>query len=81
MPAPLNIRDIGQARKQAVEREAKLQGSSIAEIVREWIDLGIAQAEAAREKEAWIAAAEQGIADEARDLEANGPTLARFRRV
>lgn len=81
MPAPLNIRDIGQDRKQAVEHEARLRGTSIAEIVREWIDQGIARSEADRAREAWIAEARQGIADEARALEENGPSLARFRRV
>lgn len=80
MPAPLNIRDIGQDRKTAIEAEAAAAGSSISEIVRDWIDAGIARARAEREQAAWIASAKQGIADEARHLERNGPILARFRQ-
>ncbi|MFG6621429.1 hypothetical protein ACGYK3_18150 [Sulfitobacter sp. 1A05707] len=43
MPSPLNIRDIGQDRKAALELESKLTGNSIAEIVRDWIDAGISK--------------------------------------
>ena len=34
-----------------------------------------------RERAAWIASAKEGIADEARHLEMNGPSLARFRQA
>ncbi len=81
MPSPLNIRDVGQDRKAAIELQAKMTGASIADVVRGWIDDGIAKTRAERERAAWIAAAKEGIADEARHLEQNGPTLARFRRV
>ncbi|PVA05206.1 hypothetical protein [Thalassorhabdomicrobium marinisediminis] len=81
MPSPLNIRDIGQDRKAALEREAKITGSSISEIVRAWIDAGIAKSKAERDRAAWIAAAKEGLADESRHLEQSGPSLARFRRV
>ena len=78
MAAPLNIRDIGPDRKAAIAAEAAAAGTSISDIVRDWIDAGIARAE--REQAVWIAAAKQGLADEARHLESNGPSLARFRQ-
>ena len=81
MPSPLNIRDIGQDRKAALELESKLTGNSIAEVVRDWIDAGITRSKGERERAAWIASAKEGIADEARHLEQNGPSLARFRQV
>ena len=81
MSAPLNIRDIGQDRKAALELEAKTTGKSVAEVVRSWIDAGIAQSKAERERTAWIASAKQGITDETRHLEQNGPSLARFRQA
>lgn len=80
MPAPLNIRDIGQDRKTAIEAEAAAAGTSISNIVRDWIDAGIARARAEREQAAWIASAKQGFEDEAQHLERNGPSLARFRQ-
>lgn len=79
MPSPLNIRDIGQDRKAALELESKATGNSIAEIVRDWIDAGIARSKAERDRAAWIASAKEGISDESRHLEQNGPSLARFR--
>ena len=81
MPSPLNIRDIGADRKAAIEMEAKQSGRSIADVVRNWIDAGIAKSRAERERAAWIAAAREGVADEARHLEHNGASLARFRQV
>ena len=81
MPSPLNIRDIGQDRKAALELEAKATGNSIAEVVREWIDAGIARSRAERERAAWIASAKEGIADESLHLEQNGPSLPRFRQL
>jgi post-segregation antitoxin (ccd killing protein) len=81
MPAPLNIRDIGLDRKAALETEAAAAGTSIAEMVRGWIDAGISKARAERERTAWIASAKNGIVDEARHVEQNGPSLARFRRL
>lgn len=80
MAAPLNIRDIGADRKAAIEAEAAAAGASISNLVREWIDSGIAHARREREHAAWIAAAKQGLAEEARHLEWNGPSLARFRQ-
>ena len=53
---------------------------TISDIVRDWIDAGITRARAEREHAAWIAAAKQGLAEEARHLELNGPSLARFRQ-
>ena len=81
MPSPLNIRDIGQDRKAALELESKVTGKSIAEVVRDWIDAGIAKTRTERERAAWIASAKEGIVDEARHLEQNGPSLARFTQV
>ena len=79
MAAPLHIRDIGQARKSALEAEAASAGVSVAEMVRDWIDAGLAKAKADRDRAAWIAAAKPGLADEARMLEQNGPSLSRYR--
>jgi post-segregation antitoxin (ccd killing protein) len=81
MSSSLNIRDIGKGRKAALEAEASATGSSISDIVRDWIDAGITKSRAERERAAWIASAKQGIADEARHLELNGPSLVRFRQV
>lgn len=81
MPSPLNIRNVGRDRKAAIELEAQITGASISDVVRGWIDAGIAKSKAERERAAWIKAAKEGNADEARYLEQNGPSLARFRRV
>lgn len=81
MPSPLNIRDIGQDRMAALELEAKATGRSIAEVVRDWIDAGIARSRAERDRAAWVASATGGIADECCHLEQNGPSLARFRQL
>ncbi|SEB07679.1 hypothetical protein [Rubrimonas cliftonensis] len=81
MTASLNLRDIGAHRKAALKAEAEAQGQSVSEIVRQWIDQGIAQSRAQRARAEWIEAAKAGLADEARDLERHGPTLARFRHV
>jgi post-segregation antitoxin (ccd killing protein) len=81
MSASLNIRDIGRDRKAALEAEANATGSSISDIVRDWIDAGITRTQAERERVAWITAAKEGIADEARHLELKGPSLARFRQA
>lgn len=81
MPSPLNIRDIGEDRKAALEFEAKATGTSIADVVRTWIDAGIAKSRAERQRAAWVASAQEGLADEARHLELNGPSLARLRKV
>lgn len=81
MAASLNLRDIGEQRKAALKAEAEARGQSISEVVREWIDLGIAQSRAERARVEWIEAAKAGFADEARHLERHGPTLARFRRA
>lgn len=80
MSSPLNIRDIGWDRKMALERESKATGNSISEVVRDWIAC-IARSRAERDRAAWIASAKDGIAQECRHLEQNGPSLARFRQV
>ena len=81
MTASLNLRDIGEHRKAALKAEAEARGQSVSEIVREWIDRGIAQSKAERARAEWIGAAQAGLADEARHLARYGPTLARFRRA
>ncbi len=80
MAAPLHIRDIGSERKAALEAEAHAAGISVSEMVRDWIDAGVARAKADRDRAAWIAAAKDGLADEARALEENGPSLSRYRK-
>jgi post-segregation antitoxin (ccd killing protein) len=79
--ASLNLRDIGEHRKAALKDEADARGVSVSEIVREWIDRGIAQSKAERARAEWIKAAKAGLTEEALHLERHGPTLARFRRV
>ncbi|MGY3439697.1 MULTISPECIES: hypothetical protein [unclassified Marinovum] len=81
MPAPLNIRDIGQDRKAALEAEARASGASISDVVRDWIDAGIERSRAEQARAAWIASAKDGLANEARHLEQDGPSLARFRQL
>ena len=81
MAASLNLRDIGEHRKAALKAEAEARGKSVAEIVREWIDQGIAHSRAERARAEWIAAAKAGLADEVGHLERHGPSLARFRRA
>jgi post-segregation antitoxin (ccd killing protein) len=80
MTASPNLRDIGERRKAALKAEAEARGISVSEIVREWIDRGIAESQAARAQAAWIEAARAGLADETRHLDRHGPTLARFRQ-
>ena len=80
MAAPLHIRDIVSDRKAALEAEANAAGISASEMVRDWIDAGIARAKADRDRAAWVAAAKDGLADEARALEENGPSLSRYRK-
>lgn len=81
MGTPLNIRDIGDARKAALEAEARARGMSIADVVREWIDAGIARSRAERARAQWLSSARAGLEDEAAHLARHGPSLARFRRV
>ncbi|WP_236638428.1 hypothetical protein [Mangrovicoccus ximenensis] len=52
MATALNIRDIGEARKAALELEARSRGISVAELVRSFIDDGIGQAQAGRDRAA-----------------------------
>lgn len=77
----LNIRDIGDARKAAMNAEAKAQGVSVSELVRRFLDEGIERARAARAREEWLDAARDGLAFEAQELERRGPSLARHRRI
>lgn len=80
MTAGLNLRDIGEDRKNALKAEAQARGLSVADIVRECIDQGLARARADRARNEWIRAARAGLLDETRHLEKHGPALARFRR-
>jgi hypothetical protein len=80
MPA-LNIRDIGDDRKAALEAEAERQGVTVSELVRRFLDDGIGAARAARARQEWLAEARAGLAYEAEELGRNGPSLARHRRI
>jgi hypothetical protein len=80
MSNALNIRDLGAARKAALEAEARRRGLSAADLVRLCIDEGLARSAAERARAAWIAEATPGIEAEAARLQAQGPSLARFRR-
>lgn len=75
----LNIRDIGEARKAALDAEARAQGVSVAELVRRLLDDGLARTRAARARAEWLAAAQGGLDYEQSELERAGPSLARYR--
>ncbi|PZQ51296.1 MAG: hypothetical protein DI556_03750 [Rhodovulum sulfidophilum] len=77
----LNIRDLGDERRAALEAEAKARGLSVSELARRFIDEGIDRARTEREREAWATEAREGLAYEAEHLAAYGPSLARYRRV
>jgi post-segregation antitoxin (ccd killing protein) len=77
----LNIRDLGEDRKAALADEARSRGLSVSELVRQFIDEGIARAEADRARRAWIAEARAGLDYEGEHLGRHGPLLARYRRV
>jgi post-segregation antitoxin (ccd killing protein) len=77
--ATLNVRDLGAERKAALANEARSRGTSVAELVRQFIDEGIQRAHVRRAREAWIAEAREGLAFEAEHLAQHGPLLARYR--
>lgn len=77
----LNIRDIGEERKAALEAEAKTQGVSVSELVRRYLDEGIRSAQAARARQEWLDEARDGLTFEADDLGRHGPSLARYRKL
>lgn len=79
--AALNIRDLGADRKAALAEEARLRGISLSELARQFIDEGIERARGDRERVAWLAEAEAGLAYEAEHLATHGLILARYRRV
>ena len=76
----LNIRDIGESRKAALDAEARAQGVSVSELVRRFLDEGIRKARSDRAREEWLVAARDGLAFEAEELGRCGPSLARHRR-
>ncbi|MEL6643929.1 MAG: type II toxin-antitoxin system CcdA family antitoxin [Pseudomonadota bacterium] len=80
MPSALNIRDLGGTRKSDIEAEARRRGISVADIVREYIDAGLARTRAERERAAWVDSAKAGLADEAEYVARHGPALAQYRR-
>jgi post-segregation antitoxin (ccd killing protein) len=76
-----DTRDLGARRGAALAEEAQSRGMSVPDLVRQFIDEGIARTQAHPDREAWIAEARQGLAFEAEHLATNGPSLARYRRV
>jgi len=80
MPAALNIRDLGADRKAALEREAKLRGASVADVVREYLDDGLDRAARKRAQEEWIEAARPGLEAERKHTEKYGVSLERYRK-
>lgn len=78
--AALNIRDIGQDRKAALDEEARLAGVSVAELVRRYLDDGLRAGRAAREKAEWQRSARDGLTYEIDRTATNGPSLARYRQ-
>lgn len=81
MSATLNIRNLGAERKAALEREAKAQGVTVAEVVRALLDEGLDRAARERAQQEWIEAARPGIEAEREYIERNGMLLAEYRRV
>lgn len=81
MASALNIRDLGGTRKADIEAEARLRGVSVADIVREYIDAGLARTRAERAQAAWVASAKAGLAEEADYVTRHGPTFAEYRRL
>ena len=81
MASALNIRDIGEERKNALDAEAKLRGASTADLVRSFIDEGLDQARRKRAQQEWIDAARAGVEEEHARLERDGPSLPEYRRV
>ncbi len=75
-----NIRGVRKKRKAAIELETEITGASAADVVRGGSDARIARTRSEHDRAGWIASASEGIADEARHLEQNEPSLARFRR-
>ena len=78
MSSTLNIRNIGEDRKSALEAEAKRRGQSVAEVVRACIDDSLDRARREREKAEWMEAAKAGFAEEERQYQMNGPILRRY---
>ena len=76
----LNIRNIGEDRKSALEAEAKAAGLTTAALVRQYIDDGIKRTQASREKAEWLEQAKEGFAYEAERLAQDGPSLAIYRK-
>ncbi len=77
----LNIRDIGDARKAALEAEAKAQGVPVADVVRRFLDEGVERARSVRAHQEWLVAARDGLAFEAQELQIRGPSLGRYRKL
>ncbi|MFX0547389.1 ribbon-helix-helix protein, CopG family [Roseovarius sp. S1116L3] len=77
----LNIRDIGEDRKAALDAEAKAQGVSVSELVRRYLDEGVERARSSRAHKEWLKESRNGLAFEAAALGRDGPSLARYRRV
>lgn len=75
----LNIRDIGEARKAAILEEARERNVPVAELVREFIDSGLALSRQNREREIWIRESAPGLEAEQLFLDTHGITLARYR--
>lgn len=75
----LNIREIGEDRKAALDSEAANLGISTSELVRRLIDRGIQEIARDREQTQWIEEARTGLENEGRHLASSGPTLARYR--
>ena len=77
----LNIRDIGDRRKAALDAEAKAQGVPVSDLVRRLVDEGLERSRSTRAQQEWLLSARDGLAFEARELRKNGPGLARHRRI
>ncbi|HLS18636.1 MAG TPA: hypothetical protein VK090_02415 [Paracoccaceae bacterium] len=75
-----HIYEIESRRKAALEAEAKVRGISVTELVQHFVDEGIQRVQSSR-KEEWIHAAREGLAFEAKRLEQQGASLARYRFV
>lgn len=79
MGRALNIRDIGETRKNAILEEARERSVSVADLVREFIDSGLVLSRKNRERETWIRESAPGLEAEQLFLDTHGITLARYR--
>ena len=74
----LDISDIGQERRAALDVEARRKGIPVSALVRHFIDIGMVRASHDWSKEEWLQAARPGFEAEARHFDEHGPLMVRL---